>query len=73
MDSLQAHLDRLNRRQFFGRTLWAVGSTALASLLPPRLLGAASPFHAIRLASRDGVRLHDQRVDLPPDTSVVLE
>ena len=36
-------------------------------------LGAASPFRAIRLASRDGVQLHDHRVSLPPDTSVVLE
>ena len=36
-------------------------------------LGAASPFHAIRLASRDDVRLHDGQLDLPPGTSAVLQ
>ena len=36
-------------------------------------LGGGSPFHAVALSSRDGVRLHDGRVDLPPGTSAVLE
>jgi hypothetical protein len=40
MDPLQQHLHSVNRRQFFGRTLWAVGGAALASLFPDRLLGA---------------------------------
>ena len=42
MDPLQQRLHLLNRRQFFGRTLWAVGGAALASLFPERLLGAQS-------------------------------
>jgi hypothetical protein len=31
----------VNRRQFLGNSLWAVGAAALSSLLPTRLLGAA--------------------------------
>jgi len=42
MDPLQQRLHLLNRRQFFGRTLWAVGGAALASLFPEHLLGAQS-------------------------------
>lgn len=40
MDPIQQHFHLLNRRQFFGRTLWAVGGAALASLFSDRLLGA---------------------------------
>jgi hypothetical protein len=37
----EEYLAGITRRQFFGRTLWSVGGTALASLLSPSLFSAA--------------------------------
>ena len=31
----------LSRRAFFGKTLWGVGASALASMMPQQLLGSA--------------------------------
>ncbi len=52
MDPQKEYVSLLNRRQFFGRTLWSVGAAAVASLLPQRLLGAsiATPTGAPGLA-----------------------
>ena len=45
MSHIQETTDHLlSRRSFFGRTLWGVGTGALASMMPSRLLG--SPLNA---------------------------
>jgi hypothetical protein len=44
MDPRLDHQRLLTRRQFFGRTAMGIGTTALASLLNPRLLSASTQF-----------------------------
>ena len=45
MSHIQETTDHLlSRRSFFGRTLWGVGASAMASMMPSRLLG--SPLNA---------------------------
>src|SRR5690348_11762814 len=44
MDPRIEHQLLLNRRRFFGRTATGIGTVALASLLNPKLLSAATHF-----------------------------